>query len=199
MKFGEWLEHIDFRPVTESSSPSEAVERLHDLFAEGINSYKEITRKKKSSEPEWMADWIVNDIEDRRKVFKTDQGRSSRWRAIKKKTAAVIKKRKSNYNAFILKKFENEKNPGKFFHHLKCLEGKNLGPRWSPTDMFPGEDAQEVAEKLATFFNAISDEYTPLNPDGVPRSFNQRVLPYLSVDQVATAMKEAKKLSLIHI
>ena len=112
---------------------------------------------------------------------------------IKKKTAAVIKKRKSNYNAFVLKKFENEKNPGKFFHHLKCLEGKNLGPRWSPTDMFPGEDAQEVAERLATFFNSISDEYTPLGPDGVPRSFNQRVLPYLSVDQVGTAMKEAKK------
>ena len=193
LKFGKWLETIDWQPVLGTDSANEATAALHSIFEQGLETaYEYKTRKKKTSEPEWMTDWLRQDIEDRRKVFKTDQKRSPRWKILKKKTAAAVKKRKKKLNDNILSKFENETNPGKFFHHLHCLMGKNSGPRWSPTQMFPGEDAMTVSNKLAVFFNDISSQYQPLKEGQIPTTFN-RQLPRLMVAEVSLRMKKSKK------
>ena len=136
-----------------------------------------------------MTDWLRKQIESRRKVFKTDEKRTARWKVMKRKTAANVKKRKKKLNDNILSKFENESNPGKFFHHLNCLMGKNSGPRWSPTQMYPGETPKEVSNKLADFFNNISAQYQPLKEDQIPVTFD-RQLPPLSVADVSLGMKK---------
>ena len=141
VKFGQWLDSINWQPLLDTTSPEEAVKILHSNYAAGIDqSYELKHRKKKSSEPEWMTDWIRENISSRRKIFKNDQGRSDRWGLLKKKTATEVKKRKRGHDKFVLAKFEAESNPGKFFHHLNCLMGKNNGPRWTPMSMYPESD-----------------------------------------------------------
>ena len=130
--FGRWLDKQTWEGISDEVHPDELVDKLHDLLNQGMNeSYETEQRKKKNSEPSWMTDWIRDLIEDRRAVFKNDEGRSERWKKIKKKTARIVKKRKAKHNRQILDKFDNETNPGRFFQHLNSLLGANE-TRWSP-------------------------------------------------------------------
>ena len=192
-KFGQWLDATDWGPLEEAAEVDLAVELLHSKFEQGMAaSYEFKKRKKKSSEPAWMTDWLRQDIDSRRTVFKTDKGRSERWKILKAKTNATVKKRKKRLDEFILQKFDNESNPGNFFHHLKSLLGKNSGERWSPTKMFPGLQAKEVAEELAIFFNSISSQYDPLKKEEIPSTF-LRTLPTITKAEVEKKFKTSKK------
>ena len=140
-----------------------------------------------------MTDWIRELIEDRRKIFKTDKGRSQRWHSLKKKTSRIVKKRKKNHDNRILEKFQNEMNPGKFFEHINSLLAVNE-TRWSLCSVFPECSEAEVAERFAAFFNNISNEYVPLDLCNTPVTFS-KPLPVLTQSQVAEKLRKAKKTS----
>ena len=139
-----------------------------------------------------MTDWIRDLIEDRCKVYKTDGWRTDRWRTLKSRTKRIIKKRRSKFDAYVVEKLETDNNPGNFFKHVDRLLGANEKARWSPREMFPGMDAKDIAEEMASFFNAISNEYAPLCQEAVPVTFG-RELPTLSNREVEERLKKAKK------
>ena len=58
--------------------------------------------------------------------------------------------------------------------------------------MYPNMESDQVAEELAVFFNSISSEYQPLDMRKIPFTHN-RVLPVLTVEDVADKIKKAKK------
>ena len=156
-KFGRWISGRDWTDLLGETDANEAVEKLHQAFDIGLAaSYTKITRKKKSSEPAWMTDWIRKDIASRRRIFKTDEGRSPRWRAFKEKITRQVKKRKKKNNDYILSKFDGETNPGKFFHHLQCLLGHNEAKRWSPMQLYPGESKSLQHSSMILALNMIS-------------------------------------------
>lgn len=157
-------------------------------------SYLHLTEEghNKSSEPPWMMDWLRDDIAARRRVFRTDQTRSERWNELKRQTNTAVKKRWKNFHELVIKKFEEEKNPGKFFQHVKSLTSKNAGTKWNPKQMFPGLDSQQVADRLAAFFNTISSQYESLTPADVPATF-ERELPVITTTEVEDKLKKAKK------
>ena len=96
-KFGSWIRQEDWRVVLEATTTQDAVEQLHGLFLVGLReSYEVKSRKKKTSEPVWMTEWLRNDIQIRRRIFKTDQKWTDRWRRVKRQTATAVKKRKKN-------------------------------------------------------------------------------------------------------
>ena len=72
-----------------------------------------------------MTDGIRDTIEDRRTIFRTDGGRSDRWKRVKKMISGQVKKRKSTFNAEVIAKFDTETNPGRFFQHLNSLLDSN--------------------------------------------------------------------------
>ena len=192
-KFGGWLAAKNWSCVLNAVDLDVAVEALHCEFEKGMaHAYETKTRKKKSSEPPWMTDWLRKDIADRRKVFRTDKGRSPRCHAMKLKTNKAVKKRRGGYHQLVIDKFREETNPGKFFQYIKCLMGKNAAPPWSPTQMYPAKTVKEVADCLAAFFNAISNEYQPLDKSKIPVTF-RRELSAVTVDQVLDKLKKAKK------
>ena len=55
-------------------------------------------------------------------------------------------------------KLESDSNPGNFFKHVDRLLGANEKSKWTPGDMYPGMDPKDIAEEMAGFFNAISNE-----------------------------------------
>ena len=192
-KFGEWLAKQDWSQLKSDMSTDELVEELHQLLGCGVSEcYRFITRKKKSSEPPWMSDWIRDLIADRRRVFRTDTKRSLRWRVIKKKTRRIIKTRRNKFNTHQIDKLKADTNPRNFFHHVNGLIGKNEKPRWTPLAMYPDKSPEEVTEIMASFFNGISNEYSPLSDEDIPVTF-ARSLPTLTCAQVGERLKEAKK------
>ena len=194
--FGEWLRNeADWSLLLKADDVNSAVSELHSKYAEAVaECYQRKTRKKKSSEPYWMTDWLRKDIAARRKVFKTDKKRTVRWKLLKRRISRQVKKRKKKHNDFVIGKFERETNPGKFFHHLQCLMGNEVKERWSPTQMYPNDSEAEVAEKLASFFNDISSQYQPLDQTKILPTF-ERQLPLISEGDVKKRMKESKKLT----
>ena len=142
------LREANWDEITRGDDVNEAVNRLQTFFQNTLDTcYEKKTRKKKTSEPNWMTDWLRDEIEDRRKVFKTDEGRSERWKELKRRITRQVKK----HDEYILQKFEQETNPGKFFHHLQSLLGNSVKEKWSPLQMYPGVSDKEVAERLLLF------------------------------------------------
>ena len=139
-----------------------------------------------------MTDAIRDLIEDRRTIFRTDGERSDRWKILKKRVSADVKKRKAGYNKHLLDKFDKDPDPRNFYHHVNGLLGGESKPRWSPTSIYPDRGEDFIVEELAEYFNSISSEYEPLNIDEVPSTFD-RQLPLLTAETVEEGIKKAKK------
>ena len=140
-----------------------------------------------------MADWLRELIRSRRRVFRTDGFRSSRWKCIKKSTSDKVKRRRKKANDFIIEKLD-ESNPGKFFGHLDKLLGKIEEKRWSPSQIYPEKSDGEVAEIFADFLNQISSHYPKLDREKIPPTHSEP-LPILTCEDVAKRIKQAKKLT----
>ena len=58
--------------------------------------------------------------------------------------------------------------------------------------LFPGKSEKETAEILAGHFNAISREFTPLEPSDIPQTYPQSI-PSLARHEVAARLKHFRK------
>ena len=73
--------------MAEQKSTTEMVGVLHRELKESVDkcfAKKQKQRKKKSSEPPWMTDWIRDLISNRRSIFKTDEKRSHRLLSVQR-------------------------------------------------------------------------------------------------------------------
>ena len=193
LRFGDWLKSVRWDGLLSEQEVNKIVPRLHRIFEDGLNHCYELKkRRKKSSEPAWMMDWIRKEIEAQRQIFRTDKCRSDRWKSVKNALSIKITKRRKKQDQNVLDKFKSETNAGKFFHHIACLLGKNSGPRWSPEQLYPGQSKEEVANNLAAFFNQISSQYEPLKPEEIPTT-TLRTLPVITQQMVEEKLKAAKK------
>ena len=110
---------------------------------------------------------------------------------LQEKTRAIVKKRKRNYFDFILQRFTGGE-PKDFYKNVNCLLGETT-KRWSPKELHPECDEDEVAERLAAFFNDISAQYTPLDPTDLPACHGSREKITITEQDVAEKMKKSKK------
>ena len=92
----------------------------------------------------------------------------------------------------VFQKIDEDKNGRNFFKHIGNLLGNSGKPRWSPKEMFPDSTDEEMADKLADYFNGISMECAPLNLSEIPTT-NDRSLPVLAEQKVAEQMRYMRK------
>ena len=193
--FREWIEENerkDWSAVMACPDASSKVAALHKIFLEGMNrAYELKTRRKKSSEPAWMADWLRELIRKRRELFKSE-GRSDRWKTFKEKITRIITERKDTYNAELREKFANGCDAGKFFTYAQKLMGGNGDERWDVRSLDPSKNDLELAEWLANYFNGISCEYSPLKREEIPDA-HMNELPIISEKEVVEKIKKSKK------
>ena len=179
--FGKWITEQEWTAVTDKRSPSEKVRALHSLFNKGMkHCFEWKIRTKKSSEPPWMTGWLAKMIARRRAIFRKSGRRCLAWRTLSKKIRRIIKKRKDKYFESVRNKFLNEGDSKNFHYCVKTLlQGGNKKPKWSVSELYPDKTSKETAEALADYFNAISQEYAPLEAHQIPTTFDT-VLPLLS-------------------
>ena len=93
---------------------------------------------------------------NKKKCIYKKEGKSERYLRAKTESDAAILESKKIFFDKILKKTEATKNSKCFYTAVKMLKSRDAPSKWDIRLMFPGEKDEEIAEKVALFFNEIS-------------------------------------------
>ena len=156
-----------------------------------------ITTRRKSTDLPWVNSRIRRRIKQRKAIFRCE-GRSARWRRHKNKTEELIATRREGY--FRVQKDIILATDGScvFFKNVRRYKSADKPPEFDVRTLCPGASDPEVAEKLAAYFNEVSQEFQALEPADIPTT-HHRILPVLAPWQVAGRIKPFKKpKSMVH-
>ena len=160
--------------VIRTGDPSSSTDRLQSLlsaYTESCFPRRKITIK--SVDKPWMTERIRRETRRKRLIYRRE-GRSDRWWRQENKTGELIRARKINFADGVKTSVKEAGNMRAYYQAIKKLQVADgpSSPAWSIQQMFPGRSNDEIAELGANFFNAISQEFTPLpapDPPAVPR------------------------------
>ena len=125
--------------------------------------------RRKNTDPPWLDKKTAKLIEDRKKLYVTEGGRTDLWKQEKKKTNEAVKKRK---RAFFDRQKDNllaEDANRNFYEHVRNFAKAERPKLFDMREMLPdGQSDKQSAEDLASYFNRISNEFDPLGWGDVP-------------------------------
>ena len=90
----------------------------------------------------------------------------------------------------IKKKAADKNDISLYYSAVNALKTKEKPTKWDVRNLFPGDSDEEIANKVADYFNTISSEFSPLagGADGVGNDFPE-LLPY----QIAGRLRAFRK------
>ena len=132
-------------------------------------------------------------IKARKRVFKETGGRTPEWKALKKKVTELIEKRCKKFQEQQKIQLLSDDGDRVFFKQTKNYLSKQRPKPFDVLDMFPGQTEQEVADLLADHFNAVSNEFKPLDHNNDIPKAPSKPIEMLSPHEVATRLKKFKK------
>ena len=191
-RFLELVEEKDWTFVEEIQGVDAKVEAMQaSLQATMDECFPIKTTVRRKDDPPWINDKIIRMIKMRRKIYDRE-GRSKRWKKLKKKTAKLTRNRAQIY-------FKKQKDimtapdaARSFFKNAKAYNSREKPPDFDVRNLYPGKDDSEVSELLAGHFNAISSEFKGLAPGDIPQAPSLS-LPSLSTAQVAKRLTDFRK------
>ena len=155
------------------------------------------TVKRKSDDLPWLNNTARKMIRRKKAIFKSES-RSTRWRRARYDVERYLEKRRLIFLEGQRKKFTGPEACRNFFRNVKSFNCPEKPKVFDIRDLEPGKSEPEVAEGVAEFFNKISHEFKPLQPQHIPSTYD-RPLPYLSIEIVAKRLRECKKpKSMVH-
>ena len=172
------------------SSKAEALQKILD--ARMAEHFKLITTVRRQSDPPWVNDKIRRLSRKRRKIYDRE-GRSARFKRLKKQCADLYRERAKNYMEEQRKVLTQPDASRSFYKNVKAYKTKEKPPEFEVRDLFPGETDKEVAESLASHFNAISSEFEGLDVASLPAAREAEPLPSLTVVDVVNRLRKFRK------
>ena len=165
-------------------------------FQEALDRYMDVyfpwrTTTKRESDPPWINDTLRKLAAKRRRIYHK-QGRSRRWKALKKKSDELYRTRAANYIRTQRDKLTSPDASRAFYKNVRAYKAREKPPEFDVRNLFPGEEDGVVADKLADHFNKISKEFTGINPEQIPQSYSVP-LPHLTKEQVEARLIRFKK------
>ena len=192
LDFSTALRCADWSPVFSASNSSDKTVAFQAVIEQEMDRCFPLkTTIKRESDPPWVNGLIRALARKRRKVYDRE-GRSSRWRRLKKKRADLYRKRAQ---VFVETKKKNLTAPDAsrfFFKHVKAFKSKEKPPDFNVLDLFPGKSEEEVSELLASHFSKISNEFSGIEEENIPTSYNSPVR-VLSPSEVEARLRRIKK------
>ena len=193
LKFAEWVARADFAAILASSDPNEQLDLFLNKLEEATNacfSLKTTTRRE--SDPPWINSQVRSLARRRRRVYRRE-GRSHQWKALMKKSRALVRKRASKYWETQKKTLLQGDANRAFFKNIKAYKSSEKPPNFNVRNLFENSlSDHQVAERLADHFNGISSEFDGLDPQSIPTTYSSP-LPPLTVDQVRERLLAIKK------
>ena len=190
-KFRELLTSQDWEKIkgrTASDSASKLDEVLQGLVKRCFPEKK--NRQIRSTDAPWFNNRIRRAVQKKRRIYK-EQGKSEKYHEARRACEQLIRIAKKNYLGCIIDRVKFAGNTRDYYKAVKMLRTKEAPIVWNICSMFPGESEGDISEKVADFFNIISQEYEPLpNPATLQTEHWTNVLePY----QVAARLRTFRK------
>ena len=190
--FGDWIVHHKWEGVLAASTSNEKADLYQAQIMDAIDRFFPlVTTRRKSTDPPWINGTVRWKIAKRKRLYKLE-GRSDRWKAMKKETDNLIKKRRSVYRSVQLANLTDRDAQRSFFKNIKAYKTGDRPKVFDVRTLCPGKTDGEVAEELAAYFNRISDEFAGLSPADIPLT-KSRSLPTLETYEVAARIRRFRK------
>ena len=191
-RFVEEMLTVDWNNVRDAGG----VEEKHGIFQKKLDDLMDKyfpwqkSRKREGDLP-WLDSLGKKKIRRKKAIYR-DEGKSERWHAACKNLDDYLKMRQESYLESQRSKFFSPDASKQFFKNVKKFSTAEKPKSFCITELRPNKEHKEVANEAASFFNEISQEFRPLQPSEIPRTF-ERVLPILTVDQIKQRLIEQKK------
>ena len=191
-RFKEWISRVDWGPVFVASGSNAKTRHFQQILQTGLDECfpTKIIRRKETDLP-WFNHIARKKVGKKKAVYKSE-GRSPRWWAVANDLERYLEKRQENYLENQRGKFLKPNRVKNFFRNVKSFNSAEKPKTFDVRSLHPGSGDEEVAEEVATFFNKISDEFKPLDPFDIPRTY-EGDLPRLSSLEVEKTLRTFKK------
>ena len=172
-----------------SQSKAECYQRLVDSAIDDFSPL--ITVRRKSTDLPWLNAKARRLIRRRKGIYRSE-GRSVAWKALKKKSEALLTERKEKYKESQKICLLAEDTVLHFWKNCKMYQSKDRPKQFDPRTLFPGKSDLEVANILAEHFNAISREFNLLEPSDIPLTFSAPIAE-LARHEVSACIRHFRK------
>ena len=190
-KFGKELLGYDWTKI-EKETLSLSAEALNTTLEQMVEfSFPERTRRLRSSDAPWITRKIKKMIARRKRVYRSE-GKSQKYKLIKKECDIAILEAKKRFLEGIMEKVHSTRNSKPYYQAVNYLKTKEAPVKWLVQSMFPGLSDCEISEIVADFFNKISQEYDPL-PDPCRHICKEDFTKYVEEYEVSARLKTFKK------
>ena len=186
------LEGQDWSLVLTAQGPNAKVGAFHSIIQDLTDRHfpLKITRRKESDLP-WLDARARKMIKRKAAIFKSE-GPSERWERARNDVDRYLDGRREKYVAKQREKFTGPNASAHFHKNVKAFCTAEKPKPFDVRTLLPGRSDGEVADEIANYFNAISREFSPLQPCQIPFTYD-RPLDYLAPGQVEKMIRAAKK------
>ena len=192
VKFGQMLAAQSWVTVFAAVGATAKVEMFQSLLELLMSKcFATVTTTRRKADPPWVNDKIRRLSKKRRKVY-DKEGRSERWKSLKKACQDLYKKRAAVYMEEQKRTLTEPDASRSFFKNVKAYQSREKPPQFDVHDLFPDQSDAGIADTLANHFNAISAEFDGLEQDQIPQA-EPGWLPYLSNTDVVNRLRKFRK------
>ena len=186
------MKEVDWNNIYQLNSANSMAIELQMTLDEMMDRHFPVkVVKKKESDLPWYNNVARRMTKKKLAIYKSE-GKSDRWTAQSEKLEKYLSRGRQVFLQNQREKVTNPKTSAQFFKNVKAFKGADRPKDFNIRELRPGKSDQEIADEVAAFFNRISDEFQPLQPDQVPTTYT-RDLPLLSPAQVQEMLLKSKK------
>ena len=191
-EFQAWLESLDWTEVLSAHGSNSKARNFQLIIDEAMDYYFPCkTARRKDDDLPWFNETARKKSKKKKAVYKAEY-RSPRWRAISDDLERYLGKRRDIYLEKQRSKLSNAESSRAFYKNIRNFKTHEKPPTFDVRSLRPGLSDAAVAEEAASYFNRISDEFEPLDPFEIPRTY-ERQLPMLSREEIEKKLISCKK------
>ena len=192
--FKTWIVLHDWSEVLLARGSNDKANAYQSTVVAAIERFFPLkTTRRKTTDLPWINKKAQKMIKRRKEVFMQEGGvRTDVWKKERKKVDEYIRARKRGHmDSQKMHLLEDDANRN-FYRHVKCFSSVEKPKEFDVRELLPGKPDNEVAEHLAEYFNAVSCEFSPLQPHEIPRT-TAAGLPELQKFEVSTRLRKFRK------
>ena len=104
----------------------------------------------------------------------------------------MLEKKKEKYILVQKDKLLSQDSDRAYLKNMKAYKSADRPKAYDVHLLYPGKSDSKVAEILAEYFTKVSNNFSPLEPEDIPVTYNAG-LPYLETHEVANQIRFFKK------
>ena len=192
-RFKGWVVMHGWEEVLSAVGSEEKAVAYQNSVVKAVERFFPLRKvRRKNTDPPWLDKKTKDMIEDRKKFFISEGGRTVAWKEEKKRTEEVVRKRKRGFLDIQKDRLLSTDACQNFYRNVRSFGTAERPKLFNVKDLLEDRTDEEAAKILAGYFNRISDKFDPLRPGEIPCT-RDKDLPVLHEYEVAARIRRFKK------